>query len=53
MLGFHVCACSYLHDGQIFDSQHAKGRKPLAFRFGAKQIIPGLEEVRHQVFTCV
>ncbi len=33
-----------LPDGTIFDGQHAKGKKPLAFKIGAKQVIPGLEE---------
>ena len=36
----------YLSDGTVFDGLHAKGKKPLAFKFGAKQVIPGLEEVR-------
>lgn len=34
----------YLSDGTIFDSQHAPGKKPLAFQFGKNQVIPGLED---------
>jgi FKBP-type peptidyl-prolyl cis-trans isomerase len=28
----------YLSDGRIFDGIHAKGKKPLAFKMGAKQV---------------
>uniref|UniRef100_A0A7S2UZW0 peptidylprolyl isomerase n=1 Tax=Fibrocapsa japonica TaxID=94617 RepID=A0A7S2UZW0_9STRA len=35
----------YLSDGRIFDSSTGPGRKPLAFKFGGKQVIPGWEEV--------
>jgi FKBP-type peptidyl-prolyl cis-trans isomerase len=34
-----------LSDGTVFDTTDAKGKKPLAFRMGEKQIIPGLESV--------
>ena len=34
----------YLSDGTVFDSQHAPGKKPLAFQFGKNQVIPGLED---------
>ncbi|GAB5030541.1 peptidylprolyl isomerase [Nannochloropsis oceanica] len=33
-----------LSDGTIFDGLHGPGKKPLAFKLGAKQVIPGLEE---------
>ncbi len=33
-----------LSDGTIFDGLHGPGKKPLAFKIGSKQIIPGLEE---------
>lgn len=33
-----------MSDGTIFDGLHAKGKKPLAFKIGARQVIPGLEE---------
>lgn len=33
-----------LSDGTIFDGLHGPGKKPLAFKMGAKQVIPGLEE---------
>ncbi len=29
----------------MFDSTESKGRKPLTFRFGQKQVIAGLESV--------
>ena len=37
----------FLPDGKPFDTTIGKGRKfkPLAFRFGEKQVIPGLESV--------
>ena len=35
----------FLHNGTVFDSTESKGRKPLSFRFGQKQVIPGLESV--------
>ena len=34
-----------LSDGTVFDTTDAKGKKPLGFRMGQKQIIPGLESV--------
>eukprot|EP00639_Heterosigma_akashiwo_P032214 CAMPEP_0194714448 /NCGR_PEP_ID=MMETSP0296-20130528/6038_1 /TAXON_ID=39354 /ORGANISM="Heterosigma akashiwo, Strain CCMP2393" /LENGTH=162 /DNA_ID=CAMNT_0039613561 /DNA_START=167 /DNA_END=655 /DNA_ORIENTATION=- len=35
----------YLPDNTVFDSSDAPGRKPLAFKLGARQVIPGWEEV--------
>jgi FKBP-type peptidyl-prolyl cis-trans isomerase len=35
----------FLKNGTVFDSTEVKGRKPLSFRFGKKQIIPGIESV--------
>lgn len=35
----------FLSDGTVFDTTEAKGKKPLAFRMGEKQVIPGLESV--------
>eukprot|EP01041_Mallomonas_annulata_P001198 gene1198-2330_t len=35
----------FLSNGTVFDTTEVKGRKPLTFRFGRKQIIPGLEDV--------
>jgi FKBP-type peptidyl-prolyl cis-trans isomerase len=35
----------FLKNGTIFDSTEGKGRKPLTFRIGKNQIIPGLESV--------
>lgn len=35
----------FLPDGKVFDTTEKKGGKPLAFRLGEKQVIPGLEEV--------
>ena len=34
-----------LSDGTVFDTTEGKGKKPLGFRIGQKQIIPGLESV--------
>jgi FKBP-type peptidyl-prolyl cis-trans isomerase len=34
-----------LPSGQVFDTTEKKGGKPLAFRMGNRQVIPGLEEV--------
>lgn len=34
-----------LSDGTVFDTTEGKGKKPLAFRMGEKQVIPGLESV--------
>jgi len=36
---------AFLPDGQVFDSTEKKGGRPLAFRLGENQVIPGLEEV--------
>lgn len=36
---------AFLSNGTVFDSTEVKGRKPLSFRFGQKQIISGLESV--------
>ncbi|GJQ11354.1 hypothetical protein GpartN1_g3145.t1 [Galdieria partita] len=33
----------YLSNGQVFDSTSVKGRKPIAFRYGKGQVIPGWE----------
>eukprot|EP00871_Galdieria_phlegrea_P005726 jgi/Galph1/640/GphlegSOOS_G5437.1 len=33
----------YLSNGEIFDSSKAKGRRPIAFRYGKGQVIPGWE----------
>lgn len=35
----------FLSNGTVFDSTETKGRKPLGFRFGKKQVIPGIESV--------
>jgi FKBP-type peptidyl-prolyl cis-trans isomerase len=35
----------FLANGTVFDSTEAKGRKPLSFRLGKDQVIPGLENV--------
>lgn len=35
----------FLSDGTVFDTTEGKGKKPLAFRMGEKQVIPGLESV--------
>ncbi|KAK4529279.1 hypothetical protein CCYA_CCYA01G0136 [Cyanidiococcus yangmingshanensis] len=34
----------YLSNGMIFDNTTAKGRKPLAFIYGKKQMVPGVEK---------
>ncbi|CAN0328222.1 unnamed protein product, partial [Phaeothamnion confervicola] len=39
----------FLNNGQVFDSSSAPGRKPLAFKLGASQVIPGWEEVIYQI----
>lgn len=36
---------AFLNNGTVFDSTESKGRKPLSFRYGRKQVIPGLESV--------
>jgi len=36
---------AYLPTGEVFDTTEKKGGKPLAFRLGEKQVIPGIEEV--------
>ena len=36
---------AFLSNGQMFDTTEVKGKKPLAFTLGKKQIIPGLESV--------
>jgi FKBP-type peptidyl-prolyl cis-trans isomerase len=36
---------AFLPTGEVFDSTEKKGGKPLAFRMGSKQTIPGVEEV--------
>lgn len=35
----------FLSNGTIFDSNDIKGKKPLTFKVGQKQVIPGLESV--------
>eukprot|EP01031_Cornospumella_fuschlensis_P029493 gene29493-35598_t len=35
----------FLNNGTVFDSTEVKGRKPLSFRLGKKQVIQGLESV--------
>lgn len=32
-------------DGAVFDASNAPGRKPIAFKLGARQVIKGWEEV--------
>jgi FKBP-type peptidyl-prolyl cis-trans isomerase len=36
---------AFLSNGTMYDSNDVKGRKPLSFLLGQKQVIPGLEEV--------
>lgn len=36
---------AFLSNGTMYDSNDVKGRKPLSFVLGQKQVIPGLEEV--------
>eukprot|EP00953_Heterococcus_sp_UTEX-ZZ885_P019219 10745-Heterococcus_DN1.PRE.2 len=36
---------AYLNNGKVFDSTDASKRKPLVFKLGEKQVIPGWEEV--------
>jgi FKBP-type peptidyl-prolyl cis-trans isomerase len=36
---------AFLPSGEVFDTTEKKGGKPLAFRMGSKQTIPGVEEV--------
>lgn len=36
---------AYLNNGTVFDDINVKGRKPLSFRIGQKQIIKGVEDV--------
>lgn len=36
---------AFLKNGTMFDSTELKGRKPLSFRYGQKQVIPGVEAV--------
>ena len=38
-------ACRFLPDGSVFDASNAPGRKPIAFKLGARQVIKGWEEV--------
>ncbi|CAM9969024.1 unnamed protein product [Scytosiphon promiscuus] len=35
----------FLPDGSVFDASNAPGRKPIAFKLGARQVIKGWEEV--------
>ena len=36
---------AFLQDGTMFDTTEGKGKKALSFRYGKKQIIPGIESV--------
>lgn len=36
---------AFLNNGTVFDTTDAKGRKPITFRIGKKQMIPGVESV--------
>lgn len=38
-----VSYVAYLNNGKVFDASDAPGRKPIAFKLGAKQVIPGWE----------
>lgn len=40
-----VRAGRFLPDGAVFDASNAPGRKPIAFKLGARQVIKGWEEV--------
>lgn len=40
-----VLLTRFLPDGQVFDASNAPGRKPIAFKLGARQVIQGWEEV--------
>lgn len=42
---FSVRASRFLPDGSVFDASNAPGRKPIAFKLGARQVIKGWEEV--------
>jgi FKBP-type peptidyl-prolyl cis-trans isomerase len=35
----------FLANGTVFDSTETKSRKPLSFRMGKNQVVPGLEDV--------
>ena len=39
------CVDRFLPDGKVFDASNAPGRKPIAFKLGARQVIKGWEEV--------
>jgi len=39
----------FLPSGAVFDSTESKGRKPLAFRLGERQVIAGIEEIVAQM----
>ena len=43
---------AFLSNGQMFDTTEVKGKKPLAFTLGKKQIIPGLESVIEYMQVC-
>jgi FKBP-type peptidyl-prolyl cis-trans isomerase len=36
---------AFLNNGTMFDTTIGKGKKTLSFRFGKKQVIPGIESV--------
>ena len=44
---------AFLSNGQMFDTTEVKGKKPLAFTLGKKQIIPGLESVIEYMQVCI
>ena len=39
----------FLPNGQVFDSTEKKGGKPLSFRLGERQVVPGIEQVVAQM----
>jgi FKBP-type peptidyl-prolyl cis-trans isomerase len=39
----------FLPNGQVFDSTEKKGGKPLSFRAGERQVVPGIEQVVAQM----
>jgi FKBP-type peptidyl-prolyl cis-trans isomerase len=43
---------AFLNDGTVYDTTEIKGKKALSFRFGKKQVIPGVEEVLETMRVC-
>ena len=41
----------FLPNGQVFDSTEKKGGKPLSFRLGERQVVPGIVLCGNQNFT--